>query len=291
MSIILVKNLRKYYGENRGLEEASFEVEPGEIFGFIGPNGAGKTTLIRLLLGLIQPTSGLAFIMGKEVKHSFHTLNKDIGYLPGETFFFPEMKGIDVLRFYQKMHKVDEKYFLELVQKLQLDVGKKVSEYSFGNRKKLGIIVAMLHQPKILILDEPTSGLDPLMQQIFLNLLVEEKKRGVTIFLSSHVLSEVEKVCDRIALVRNGTVSRVYTMADIHSDNLKKVILVPPATDFEKIGLRLSKLENDEGHYDFDGDVNILIEFLAIQKYKNVMIRDASLEEIFIDYYKEEDQL
>ncbi len=290
MSIILVENLRKYYGVNRGLEEASFGVDEGEIFGFIGPNGAGKTTLIRLLLGLIQPTSGIASIMDMEVRQSFHILNKDIGYLPGETFFFPEMKGIDVLRFYQKMHNVEEFRFLELVQILQLDVSKRVNEYSFGNRKKLGIIVAMLHRPKILILDEPTSGLDPLMQQIFLNLLLEEKRRGVTIFLSSHVLHEVEKVCDRIALVKNGTVSQVYTMADIHNDNLKKVILVPPAINFEQIGLKLSKLENNEAHYDFDGDVNVLIEFLAKHQFQNVKIRDASLEELFIDYYKEDIQ-
>jgi len=287
MSVITINNLKKYYGSSRGLEKADFGVELGEIFGFIGPNGAGKTTLIRLLLGLIRPTSGSATIRGLEVKTNFARLNNEIGYLPGETFFFPELKGGEVIRFFQEMYKTDSLRADELVDILKLDITKKVQEYSFGNRKKLGIIIAMMHRPKILILDEPTSGLDPLMQQIFLNLLLEEKREGVTIFLSSHVLSEIEKVCDRIALIKDGVVGSVFSMQEFHRENRKKIILRPALEQIDLESLVLVKTENGNGHYDYQGDINQLIGYLAKRQFTDIRIRDASLEEIFIDYYKE----
>lgn len=287
MAIIEIAGYQKYYGKSRGLENADLCVEAGEIFGFIGPNGAGKTTLIRLLLGLIQPTKGKASVMGLEAGKDSAKINLAVGYLPGEAFFFPEMKGIDVIRFFQNMHHVDAKKYQELVELLEFDVNKRVSEYSFGNRKKLGIILAMLHEPKLLILDEPTSGLDPLMQQTFLELLAKEKEKGVTIFLSSHVLSEVEKVCDRIALIREGVVSHPYTISEIRSQSHKRVSLSQELPQPLLAGLRYLVFEKGQAHYDYQGDVNLLIRYLAQFDFANASIRDQSLEEIFLHYYKE----
>lgn len=288
MEAISVKNLKKYYGKSRGLENANFSVNEGEIFGFVGPNGAGKTTLIRILIGLISPSEGEALIFDLNTTQNYFTLNNQIGYLPSETFFFPEMKVKDVIDFYRNMRKADDTRVEELVQRFDLDVSKKVQELSFGNKKKLGIVISMLHNPALLILDEPTTGLDPLMQQTFLDLMLEEKKRGVTIFLSSHILSEVEKICDRVALIREGVIRSVFEMKDVNYKSHKKVILNPPANLKLIPGLTLVETKASTGEYSFKGDINNLVAFLSKSKYEQITIRDASLEEIFIGYYQKE---
>jgi ABC-2 type transport system ATP-binding protein len=288
MSTIQVEGLKKYYGRHRGLESATFEVNQGEIFGFVGPNGAGKTTLIRLLLGLIHKTGGTATIFDHDIEANNAILNKSIGYLPSEAFFFPEMSVAGVLEFYQKMRKIDSTKVAEMTKRFELDPTKKVEELSFGNKKKLGIVIALMHEPKLLILDEPTTGLDPLMQQIFLDTLLEEKKKGVTIFLSSHILSEVEKICDRVAIIRDGVVNQVFEMNSIKQFEHKVVYLQPTVLDSKIQGLKLVSEANGNGTYDYHGNIDFLIKELAKYSLTNVTIRDASLEEIFIKYYQKE---
>jgi len=288
LTTIEVKGLNKYYGHNRGLENANFSVNDGEIFGFVGPNGAGKTTLIRVLLGLIQKSKGEATIFGHAVGLDVFTLNKEIGYLPSEAFFFPEMTVKEVLEFFRQMRKIDSTRMIELCDRFDLDLTKKVEELSFGNKKKLGIVVALMHQPKLLILDEPTTGLDPLMQQTFLELLLEEKKNGVTVFLSSHILSEVEKICDRVAIIRDGIVDLVFEMKLLKAFEHKIVSLEPKLDKITLDGLTMLSEKDNVGHYNYQGNINLLMKYLSENSYQNITVRDASLEEIFIKYYQKE---
>lgn len=288
MKAIEIKSLKKYYGHTRGLEDTSLDVLEGEIYGFVGPNGSGKTTLIRIILGLIHSTSGEAYIYDQDVKKASVSLNKVIGYLPSEAFFFPEMKVKDVLAFYQNMRNVDDTRSKELVERFDIDVNKNIDQLSYGNKKKIGIVVALLHNPTMLILDEPTTGLDPLMQQTFLELLLEEKKKGVTIFLSSHILSEVEKICDRVALIRDGVIYQVFEMGEIAQMEHKKISLSPAFKGKLIKGMEVLKTEDDLTYYSYVGDVNLLVQTLSGQTFEKLSIRDASLEEIFIQYYQKE---
>ncbi|NMB01337.1 MAG: ATP-binding cassette domain-containing protein, partial [Firmicutes bacterium] len=201
-NVIEINQLSKYYGKQRGIEDVTFSVKQGEIFGFIGPNGAGKSTTIRTLLALIYPTSGTATIFGKDCIKEAPVIAQDIGYLPSETFFYENMKVRDLLKYAETLYKKDcSKRIDELTSRLNLDVTRKIRDLSFGNKKKVGIVAGLLHSPKLLILDEPTSGLDPLMQQTFFDILREENQKGATILFSSHILSEVQKMCDRIAIL------------------------------------------------------------------------------------------
>jgi len=199
MNVIEIKNLTKNYGKARGITDVSFNVEEGEVFGFIGPNGAGKSTTIRTLLSLIYPTSGSATIFGKDCIEFGPEIKKEIGYLPSEVFYYDNMKVIDLLKYSASFYKKDcSKRITELAEAMDLDLNKKIDDLSFGNKKKVGIVQGLLHEPKLIILDEPTSGLDPLMQQKFFDLLEEENKKGATILLSSHILSEVQRLCNRL---------------------------------------------------------------------------------------------
>ena len=213
MGIIEVKNLKKYYGKSRGIEDVSFEVEEGEIFGFIGPNGAGKSTTIRTLLALIYPTSGSASIFGKDCIAHAHEIAMDIGYLPSEVFYYDGMRVLDLLKYSASFYKKDcTARINELAEALDLDLKKKIDDLSFGNKKKVGIVQGLIHQPKLIILDEPSIGLDPLMQQTFFELLREENKKGATILFSSHILSEVQKLCNRVAIIKDGSIINIDTI-------------------------------------------------------------------------------
>ena len=199
MNVIEVKNLTKTYGKSRGISDVSFNVEQGEIFGFIGPNGAGKSTTIRTLLSLIHPTSGSATIFGKDIVKDAPAIKKDIGYLPSEVFYYDNMRVKDLLKYSASFYKKDcRKRMNELAEIMELDLNRKIDDLSLGNKKKVGIVQGLLHEPKLIILDEPTSGLDPLMQHKFFELLEEENKKGATILFSSHILSEVQRLCDRV---------------------------------------------------------------------------------------------
>ncbi|MDD3478209.1 MAG: ABC transporter ATP-binding protein [Candidatus Izemoplasmatales bacterium] len=289
MDRIKVEQLKKYYGPFRGLEEATFSVKEGEIFGFVGPNGAGKTTLIRLLLGLINPTSGQAQIDGYSPWNEAVEIYKEVGYLPSEAFFFPEMKVNDVIAFYRDMRKANQDRVELLCQRFDLDRTKRIRELSFGNRKKLGIVIAMMHEPKLLILDEPTTGLDPLMQQAFLDLLLEERKKGATVFLSSHILSEVEKICDRVALIREGVVSHVYDMKEINLLHQRKISVRPEIQGTLIPGLTPLEKTEEGMSYSYEGEIAPLLAFLAKQQISDITIRESSLEEMFMHFYQKED--
>lgn len=213
MNIIETKKLTKYYGKSLGIIDVDMSVAEGEIYGFIGPNGAGKSTTIRTLLGLIYPTGGSATIFGKDIIKYGPEIKEEVGYLPSEVFYYDDMKVIDLLKYSGSFYKRDrgliERRIKELAGIMNLDLNKKIDDLSYGNKKKVGIVQGLLHEPKLIILDEPTGGLDPLMQQKFFDLLREENEKGVTILFSSHILSEVQKLCDRVAIIKEGRIIKV----------------------------------------------------------------------------------
>ncbi len=223
MSIIEVTNLTKYYGKARGIVDVSFSEEEGEIFGFIGPNGAGKSTTIRLLLSLIHPTSGSAKVFGQDVVTHGPEIRRDIGYLPSEVYYYEGMKVIDLLKYSASFYDGDCTQRLhELAELMELEMNRRISDLSYGNKKKVGIVQGLLHSPKLLFLDEPTAGLDPLMQRKFFNLIREENARGVTVFFSSHILGEVQRLCNRVGIIREGRIVEISDIRTLQQNNYKR---------------------------------------------------------------------
>ena len=295
MNIIETKKLTKYYGKSMGITDVDLIVEEGEIFGFIGPNGAGKSTTIRTLLGLIHPTSGSAKIFGRDVTKFGPEINEQIGYLPSEVFYYDGMRAIDLLRysgsFYKKDSKAIEKRIKELAAYLDLDLKRKIDDLSYGNKKKVGIIQGLLHEPKLIILDEPTGGLDPLMQQKFFALLREENKKGVTILFSSHILSEVQKLCDRVAIIKDGKIIKVEKISSLAEDTHKRFKL-ETAVKVDKsrfVGLKgISDLVIADNSVSFlyRGRINDVTKIIASLNLTNILVEEPDLEEIFMHYYK-----
>src|SRR4030043_2023526 len=224
MSIIEVNKLTKYYGKARGIVDVSFSVDEGEIFGFIGPNGAGKSTTIRLFTSLIYPTKGDAKIFGKDCIKYGPEIRQEIGYLPSEVFYYEGMKVRDLLKYSASFYPKDcTQRINELADLMELDLKRKIEDLSYGNKKKVGIVQGLLHQPKLIVLDEPTAGLDPLMQQNFFNLIREENKRGATVFFSSHILGEGQRMCSRVAIIKEGAIVNIQDIKSLQKDNYKKV--------------------------------------------------------------------
>ncbi|MFZ3580409.1 ABC transporter ATP-binding protein [Virgibacillus sp. DJP39] len=294
MNVIEINHLTKSYGESRGVSDISFSVEEGEIFGFIGPNGAGKSTTIRTLLSLIYPTSGSATIFGKDCIESASEIAKEVGYLPSEVFYYDNMKVMDLLKYAASFYKKDcTKRIKELAEILDLDLSKKIDDLSLGNKKKVGIIQGLLHEPKLIILDEPTSGLDPLMQQKFFDLLRKENKKGVTILFSSHILSEVQRLCDRVAIIKNGEIVQVEKISTLKENNHKKIkIDVSESVDenyFDIEGVSNLEVKDNQITFLYRGDINIVMKKIAAIKITNLWIDEPDLEEIFMHYYEKED--
>ena len=291
MAAIKIKNLTKSYGKARGIIDINLTVEDGEFFGFIGPNGAGKSTTIRTLLGMIQVTSGEARVLGYDIQKESTKLLSEIGYLPSEAVFYSGMKVKDVLKLSADLHKKDcaEERKL-LCERLQLDVNRKVDELSFGNRKKVAIVCALQHNPRLLILDEPTSGLDPLMQKEFFDILRERNEKGVTIFLSSHILSEVQTHCKRAAIIREGRLIACDSVEELAKTNAKRVSIVGDVSIDGLEGIRDKKKEQDTISFLYSGDMNTLIKHIAQADLKDLSITEPDLEEIFMHYYEEEDK-
>ncbi len=294
MNVIEINKLTKSYGKVRGIVDVSFHVEQGEIFGFIGPNGAGKSTLIRTLLSLIYPTSGSATIFGKDCIKYAPEIKKDIGYLPSEVFYYDNMKVIDLLRYSASFYKKDcKKRINELAEILELDIHKKIDDLSLGNKKKVGIIQGLLHEPKLIILDEPTSGLDPLMQKKFFDLLKGENKKGATILFSSHILSEVQKLCDRVAIIREGKIVQVEKISTLKEKNYKKIRIETKSeldlNDFAITGV--SQLDRKENVISFmyNGNINLILKKIAAVEIANLWVEELTLEEIFLHFYEKED--
>ncbi len=294
MNVIEINKLSKSYGKSRGIVDVSFNVEEGEIFGFIGPNGAGKSTTIRTLLALIYPTSGSATIFGKDcIKYSSEIL-KDIGYLPSEVFYYDGMKVIDLLRYSASFYKKDcSKKMVDIAKALDLDLHKKIEDLSFGNKKKVGIVQGLLHSPKLIILDEPTSGLDPLMQQNFFELIKEENKNGATVLFSSHILSEVQKVCDRVAIIKEGSIVKVEKISTLKESSYKRIAVEAAtsiANDFFSIeGVTNLNVKDKDASFLYKGNLNSIISRLTELDIKNFTVAEPDLEEIFLHYYQKED--
>jgi ABC-2 type transport system ATP-binding protein len=289
MSEIEIKNLTKYYGKARGIIDVSLEVEDGEIFGFIGPNGAGKSTTIRLLCSLIYPSSGSATIFGKDVIKYGPEIREEIGYLPGEVFYYDRMKVIDLLKYSASFYKKDcTKRLHELAEIMELDLKRRIDDLSYGNKKKVGIVQGLLHQPKILFLDEPTSGLDPLMQQKFFNLVREENERGATVFFSSHILAEVQRICNRVAIIREGEIVKVEDIKTLQKENYKKINIAADEIDEKQFDVEgVSNLEKSDHTVSFfyRGDINIITKIVSANTINDVSIEEPTLEEIFMHYY------
>lgn len=290
MSIIEVNNLTKYYGKSRGIVDVSFNVEDGEIFGFIGPNGAGKSTTIRLFLSLIYPTSGEARIFGKDCIKFGPEIRQDIGYLPSEVFYYEGMKVLDLLKYSASFFKHDStKRMYELADLMELDLKRRINDLSYGNKKKVGIVQGLLHSPKLIILDEPTAGLDPLMQHKFFDLIREENKRGATIFFSSHILGEVQRLCNRVAIIKKGSVIAIQDMKTLQKDNYKRIRITTeqPNENLFKID-GVSGLEKTDGTVSFfyKGDINAVLRLVSSGNITDLSIEDPTLEEIFMHYYE-----
>lgn len=293
MNVIEIKNLTKSYGKARGIIDVNLNVEQGEIFGFIGPNGAGKSTTIRTLLGLIYPTSGSAAIFGKSsTEHP--EVRMELGYLPSEVFYYDNMRVMDLLKYSASFYKKDcTKRIHELAEIMDLDLKKKIDDLSFGNKKKVGIVQGLLHEPKLIILDEPTSGLDPLMQQKFFELIAEENKKGATVFFSSHILSEVQKMCSRVAFIKEGRIIKLERMSDLQENSYKRFSIETKTAAsreaFNIEGVSDIKLKGNEVKFIFRGNINSIMKRLAEIDLHNISIEEPDLEEIFMHYYTKED--
>ncbi|MBK6432842.1 ABC transporter ATP-binding protein [Candidatus Amarolinea dominans] len=290
MSVIEVSKLTKYYGKARGIEDVSFSEEEGEIFGFIGPNGAGKSTTIRLLLSLIHPTSGSAKVFGKDVVTHGPEIRRDIGYLPSEVYYYEGMKVVDLLKYSASFYNGDcTQRMHELSETMELEMNRRISDLSYGNKKKVGIVQGLLHSPKLLFLDEPTSGLDPLMQRKFFNLIREENARGVTVFFSSHILGEVQRLCTRVGIIREGSIVEISDIRTLQKNNYKKVHVTAEGltrASFDLPGVTNVQVENRSVNFFFKGDINAVLQKISGIPVADVTIEEPTLEEIFMHYYE-----
>ena len=289
MNAIETKQLSKFYGSARGIENLDLQVEQGEFFGFIGPNGAGKSTTIRTLLGLISPTSGSASVLGLDIREKKQEILSRIGYLPSEITFYPGMKVSQVLRLSARLHQKDcEKEAQALCQRLQLDVSRRVEDLSLGNRKKVGIVCALQHEPELLILDEATSGLDPLMQREFFEILKERNQKGVTVFLSSHVLSEIQHNCSRAAIIRGGKIVASGLVSELADSGARRVQLRGSMDLTGLTGLRDLSKTGDGLSFLYGGSLPQLLQRLSQGQIQDLTIAEPDLEEIFLHYYESE---
>ena len=290
MDVIKFNKLTKYYGDVKGCENVDFNVKEGEIFGFIGPNGAGKSTTIRTMLSLIYPTSGSVTIFGKDAIECGSEVRKEIGYLPSEIFYYDKMKVIDLLKYSATFYKKDcTDRIYELAEIMELDLDRKIQDLSYGNKKKVGIVQGLLHSPKLLILDEPTSGLDPLMQQKFFKLISEENKKGATVLFSSHILSEVQQLCDRVAIIKDGEIISIQDIKAMQHDNYKKFSIRGENLNNGKFNVDgVSNLiqKDNKVTFIFKGDVNNIVKIISTLKLKDIIIEEPTLEEIFMHYYE-----
>lgn len=289
MDIIKTDRLTKYYGKARGIIDLDLTVKEGEFFGFIGPNGAGKSTTIRTLLGLITPTSGRALVFGKDITKEKESVLRDIGYLPSEALFYGGMRVKDVLKLSADLRKKDCRAEAKMLcERLQLDVSRKIDDLSFGNRKKVAIVSALQHRPKLLILDEPTGGLDPLMQKEFFDILRERNREGATIFLSGHILSEIQRNCTRAAIIRDGKMIACDSVDALSKTNAKR-ITVNGSINLESLN-DVRDIKNSENTVSFlyGGDMGSLLRTLASGQVNDLTVTEPDLEEVFLHYYEKE---
>ena len=287
MNAIQTLNLTKSYGKSRGIIDLNLTVRDGEFFGFIGPNGAGKSTTIRTLLGLISPNSGLAQIFGIDIRENREQILFDTGYLPSEAIFYSGTRVQDILKLSADLREQDcSEEAAALCDRLQLNLSRKVSELSFGNRKKVGIVCALQHKPRLLILDEPTSGLDPLMQREFFSILEERNKQGSTVFFSSHILSEIQRNCTRAAIIREGRIIACDSVEALSKTNTKRVTIHGNIQLNESDTIRNLEKSNDTMSFLYNGEIKQLLRTLREAEITDISISEPDLEEIFLHYYE-----
>ncbi len=292
MNAIETSNLTKYYGRHRGIVGLDLAVSEGEVFGFVGPNGAGKSTTIRTLLGLIFPTSGSARIFGRDVVREGPAARESLGYVPADVRYYPGMTVREIFRYAAALRGMRENgRAAQLARRLDLDVARKAEDLSTGNLRKVAIVQALLHAPRLLVLDEPTSGLDPLVQRSFAAILDEEAARGATVFLSSHVLSEVERLCRRVGIIREGKLVATEDIATLRRRHLRKVAVLServlgPA-DFPSGAASTFSQEGKETRFLYAGEGNALVHELARLDVQDLLVEEPSLEEIFLHYYSD----
>ena len=272
-NVIEIQNLTKTYGKSRGVNDISLTVEQGDIFGFLGPNGAGKSTTIRSMLGMIHYQAGSIELLGLDAKTHQKDILRQVGYMPSEAMFYPSMKVKDVIKFAADARKMNcDKEAEYLCKKLEVNIDKRISELSLGNRKKVSIVCAMQHKPKLFIFDEPTSGLDPLMQEVFFDLILEYNKQGATCFLSSHVLSEVKRYCKNATIIREGKIIATDSVENLSHSDVRHIKL-----------WRNGKREE----FVHQGDINELLQQLQGTKIDDLLIEQPSLDEVFMHYYEQ----
>ena len=284
---IIAENLTKYYGKARGIDGLDLTVEPGDFFGFIGPNGAGKSTTIRTLLGLISPTAGRGRVLGLDIEKNKKAILERVGYLPSDTAFYSGMKVRDMLKLSADLHRKNcNAAAAELCDRLQLDRERKVEDLSFGNRKKVGIVCALQHDPELLILDEPTGGLDPLMQHEFFSILQERNRKGVTVFLSSHILSEIQRHCSRAAVIREGKIIACDSVDKLAKTGARRVTLRGNLQPDFLPGIRDWTEADGIVSFLYNGETNRLVRALAGTDIHELTIAEPDLEEIVLHFYE-----
>lgn len=289
MQAIKTTKLTKCYGKNRGIIDVDLAVEEGEFFGFIGPNGAGKSTTIRTLLGLISPTSGTARIFGKDIKKESVSILSDTGYLPAEAMFYSGMKAKDIIKFSADLRKKDcSAEAKSLCERLQLDTSKKIDELSSGNRKKVAIVCALQSTPPLLILDEPTSGLDPLMQHEFYEIIKERNQKGATVFLSGHILPEIQHNCTRAAVIREGRIVACDNIDKLAKSNTKRVYVRGSFNLNGLDGIKGIKASDNSASFLYSGDMDSLVHRLSEGNIQDLNISEPDLDEVFLHYYEKE---
>jgi ABC-2 type transport system ATP-binding protein len=299
VSAIRTSRLTKDYGRGRGLFELDLDIQPQEVFGYLGPNGAGKTTTIKCVMGMIRPTSGSAHVFGLDCLRDAVEVKRKVGYLPGDIPQFGAMRGKEVVAYFGGMRRgVDPKRVRDLAERFDLDLGRRFREYSSGNKQKLGIVLAFMHRPELLILDEPTSGLDPLNQQEFYRLLREVQSEGSTVFLSSHILSEVEEVCERVGILRAGKLVKVADLEELHRIRLHHVEIefaegtaIPEAAIRGAAGVDRVAVTDRLLTCTVRGSFDPLLKALMDASVTNLVSNEPSLEEVFLEYYRATDAL
>lgn len=292
IAVIQTRGLTKRYGDKLALDRLDLDVMRGEIFGYLGPNGAGKSTTIRILMDLMRPTSGEAKILGLDAKAHAIEIHRRIGYMPGELSLWPNYTGESVMDYFSAVHgSVDAGYARSLARRLELDLSLRVRQYSTGNKRKLGLLLALMHKPDLLVLDEPTSGLDPLMQQVFNDLMREHRAGGGTVFLSSHVLSEVQAICDRVAILREGVLRAVERTEKLMHADFRWVHLTfrapVSAAQFAGAGISDVEVDGEKVKLRMTGDFDPLIRAIGAEYVVDMDVHEPSLEEVFLSFYGE----
>ncbi len=291
-SALELKGLTKLYGQSRGVEDLKLSIQPGEVFGFLGPNGAGKTTTIRLIMDFIHATNGTIQVLGLDSHRDVVSVHQQVGYLSSDMALDHQLTGEQYLTYIANLNKhVDRDRLAQLVQQLQCETNRKIAHLSRGNHQKIGLVAALMHDPDLLILDEPTSGLDPLMQAQFNQLIREHAQRGKTTFMSSHVLAEVQSICDRVGFIREGRLQRVQNLSELMAQSFKYVRLhyqkVPATKELKKLaGVRKLEVLPQTITLQLAGDPGPLLTWLAKHPPRDLRITEPNLEEMFLEYYE-----